>query len=170
MRIGRSTLVGTAVAMALFGRDGVTYAAAPSAGPADSANNGALEEVVVTGIRASLRDSIAVKRDSDAVVDAITAEDVGKFPDKNVAEALSRVPGVVVNRTFGEGERVSVRGAPNNLTHTTLNGHGLATADWFILDQLGATRSFNYLILPADLIGQVKVFKSQQADLDEGGI
>jgi iron complex outermembrane recepter protein len=154
--------------MALFGRNGVTYAAAPAAD--DSTNNGPLEEVVVTGIRASLRDSITVKRESDAVVDAITAEDVGKFPDKNVAEALQRVPGVVVNRIYGEGERVSVRGAPNNLTHTTMNGHGMATADWFILDQQAATRSFNYLILPADLIGQVKVYKSQQADLEEGGI
>ena len=129
-----------------------------------------IEEVVVTGIRASLR---AVARDQargGGVVDAITAEDVGKFPDKNLAEALQRVPGVAVNREFGEGERVNMRGMSPNLTRTLFNGHSLATADWFILDQLNTTRSFNYLMLPADIIGQVKVYKSPQADLEEGGI
>jgi iron complex outermembrane recepter protein len=72
------------------------------------------EEIVVTGFRASVAESIDVKRDADAVVDAITAEDVGKFPDRNVAEALQRVPGVQINREFGEGERVSVRGLTAN--------------------------------------------------------
>ena len=80
------------------------------------------------------------------------------------------VPGVQINREFGEGERVSVRGLAPNLTRTLLNGHGLATADWFILEQLAATRSFNYLMLPADIIGQVQVFKSPTADIDEGGV
>ena len=99
-----------------------------------------------------------------------TAEDVGKFPDKNLAEALQRVPGIVINRDFGEGERVNLRGTGPNLTRTLLNGHALATADWFILDQLNTTRSFNYLMLPADVIGQVEVYKSPQADFEEGGI
>ena len=88
-----------------------------------------IEEVVVTGIRGSLRQSIDVKRESTGVVDALSAEDVGKFPDKNLAEALQRVPGVVINREFGEGERVSVRGTSPNLTKTLLNGHAVATAD-----------------------------------------
>jgi iron complex outermembrane recepter protein len=128
------------------------------------------DEIVVTGFRASVAESIEVKREADAIVDAITAEDVGKFPDRNVAEALQRVPGIQINREFGEGERVSVRGLAPNLTRTLLNGHALATADWFILEQLAATRSFNYLMLPADIIGQVQVFKSPTADLDEGGV
>lgn len=128
------------------------------------------EDIVITGFRASVAESIDVKRDADAVVDVITAEDVGKFPDRNVAEALQRVPGVQINREFGEGERVSVRGLAPNLTRTLLNGHALATADWFILEQLAATRSFNYLMLPADIIGQVQVFKSPTADLEEGGV
>ena len=104
------------------------------------------------------------------VVDALTAEDVGKFPDKNLAEALQRVPGIVINREFGEGERINLRGTGSNLTRTLLNGHALATADWFILDQLNSTRSFNYLMLPAEVIGQVAVYKSPQADFEEGGI
>lgn len=127
-------------------------------------------ELVVTGIRASLEASIQTKRNAEAVVDSITAEDVGKFPDKNVAESLQRVPGVVINREFGEGERVSVRGTAPNLTRTVLDGHGLATADWFILDQLSATRSFNYLMLPSEIIGKVNVYKSPTAALEEGGI
>ena len=71
---------------------------------------------------------------------------------------------------FGEGERINLRGTIPTLTKTTLNGHALATADWFILDQLNTTRSFNYLMLPADLIGKVKVLKSAEADVEEGGI
>jgi iron complex outermembrane receptor protein len=145
---------------------GFAHSAAAAAAPA-AADVG---EIVVTGIRASQEASIQTKRNADAVVDAITAEDVGKFPDKNVAESLSRVPGVVINREFGEGERVSVRGTAPNLTRTVLDGHGLATADWFILDQLSATRSFNYLMLPSEIIGRVQVYKSPTADLEEGGV
>src|SRR5688572_6876991 len=82
-----------------------------------------VDELVVTGIRASLQQSLESKRNADAVVDTITAEDVGKFPDKNVAEALQRVPGVSIQREFGEGERVSIRGTHPTLNRTLLNGH-----------------------------------------------
>lgn len=126
--------------------------------------------IVVTGIRGSLRESIDTKRDADAIVDAITAEDIGKFPDKNIAESLQRVPGVVTNREFGEGERVSLRGLAPNQTRTLVNGHAVATADWFTLDQLSATRNFNYLVMPSDIVGQLQVFKSPTADMEEGGI
>lgn len=140
-----------------------TPAAAPAADAADS-------EIVVTGIRESLREAIDAKRDLSVIADVVTAEDVGKFPDKNVAEALQRVPGIVVNREFGEGERVSLRGTAPNLTKTLLNGHTVATADWFILDQVASTRSFNYLTLPAEIIGRLEVYKSPQADVEEGGV
>lgn len=168
MNIRRSTLIGTAVAMALFGRTGDANSQQPDTSARGESDP--LEEVVVRGIRASLRESLATKRNSLAIVDAITAEDVGKFPDKNLAEALQRVPGIVINREFGEGERVSLRGTAPNLTRTLLNGHALATADWFILDQLNTTRSFNYLMLPSDIIGQVAVYKTPQADFEEGGV
>jgi iron complex outermembrane recepter protein len=168
MRIARSTLIGTAVAMALFGRDGAVHAQTSSG--TTSSNQNELQEVTVYGIRASLRESLETKRNATGVLDALTAEDVGKFPDKNLAEALQRVPGVVINREFGEGERINLRGTAPTLTRTLLNGHSLATADWFILDQLNTTRSFNYLMLPADLIGKVRVLKSAQADVEEGGI
>ncbi len=163
MNIRRSTLVAAAVAAALYGQQQPAQAQ-------ESDADAPLDQIVVKGIRGSLQQSLAIKRNATGVVDAITAEDIGKFPDKNLAEALQRVPGIVINREFGEGERVSLRGTGTNLTRTLLNGHGLATADWFILDQLSTTRSFNYLMLPTDIIGSVTVHKSSRADLDEGGI
>src|SRR5690242_3553972 len=174
MRIARSTLIGTAVAMALFGRNGAVQAdtpAAPAAPAADSSSSdNNIEEVVVTGYRASLQKSLETKREATVVEDVLTAEDVGKFPDKNVAEALQRLPGIVTQRDFGEGERINLRGTLTTLTKATLNGHSLSTADWFILDQQNATRSFNYLLLPADLVGRINVMKTAQADVEEGGI
>ncbi len=172
-------LIGTVSAIALltsmpaFAQAGSTPAnSAPSgdAKPAPSDNGAAPDEIVVTGFRASLQKSIQAKRLSDVVADVLSAEDIGKFPDKNVAEALQRVPGIVINREFGEGERVSLRGTAPNLTKTLVNGHSIATADWFILDQLSATRSFNYLTLPAEIVGQLDVYKSPEADVEEGGI
>lgn len=128
------------------------------------------EEITVVGMAESLREAVKVKRESPAIVDAVAAKDVNKLPDKNLAEAVQRVPGVVINREFGEGERVSLRGVSPNLVHTTVNGHNVAVADWFVLEQLAATRSFNYLLLPSELIGLLTVHKSPSADLDEGGI
>src|SRR5687768_16444701 len=161
MSTQRSTLLAAAITLALSGQ---------AAHAQQTTNSGQIEEVVVTGIRGSLRQSLETKREAVGVVDALNAEDVGKFPDKNLAEALQRVPGIVISRDFGEGERVNLRGLSSTLTRTLLNGHSLATADWFILDQLNTTRSFNYLMLPADVIGQVQVAKSPQADFEEGGI
>lgn len=161
MNTNKTTLIAAAVSMAL--------ANAALAQETD-AQGEEVETVLVTGIRASLAESLDVKRESQAVVDVITSEDVGKFPDKNVAEALQRVSGVSISREFGEGERVSIRGTAPNLNRTQLNGHSIATADWFVLDQLSATRSFNYLMLPTEVIGQTEVYKGSQADLDEGGV
>jgi len=81
-----------------------------------------LEEVVVTGIRASLRSSMEVKRNALQVIDAISAEDIGEFPDKNVGEALQRVTGVQLSRQDGEGRGVSIRGADPGLNRVEING------------------------------------------------
>jgi len=130
----------------------------------------ASEEITVVGIADALRAAVEVKRQAPAIVDAIVAEDVGKLPDKNLAEAVARVPGILINREFGEGERVSLRGAEPSLVRTAVNGHNVATGDWFILDQINGTRSFNYLILPSQIVGSLKVYKSPTAELDEGGV
>ena len=136
--------------------------------PGQAAEDG--EAIIVTGIRGSVRASIDAKRESDVVADFLSAEDIGQFPDRNVAEALQRVPGIVINRELGEGERVSLRGTAPNLTRTLVNGHAIATADWFVLEQLAATRSFNYLTLPADIVARLDVYKTPQADVEEGGV
>jgi len=127
-----------------------------------------LEEVEVVGIRAGLQQALVLKRQSNSIVDAISSEDMGKFPDKNVAESLQRVPGVTIQRQFGEGAAVSIRGAGQNFTLTTLNGQNVASTGWFVLEP--AKRSFNYELLPSELVGGIEVYKSSQADLAEGGV
>src|SRR6185436_7357097 len=104
-------------------------------------------------------------------------EDIGKMPDKNVADAVSRVPGVTTSSQsggsggFDENDRVSMRGTNPSLTQTLINGHAVATGDWFILDQVGLVgRSASYSLLPSELVGQVIVRKSATADLVEGGV
>jgi iron complex outermembrane receptor protein len=136
-----------------------------------------VETVVVTGIRASMQRAMDIKREATTIVDAVSAEDIGKFPDKNVADALQRVPGVnTVSAASGEGgfdenDRVSIRGTSASLTQTLVNGHGVSTGDWFILDQYqDIGRSVSYSLFPAEIVSSVKVYKSQQADLVEGGV
>lgn len=127
-----------------------------------------VEELVVTGIRASLQQSLETKRNADAIVDSVTAEDVGKFPNTNVAEAITMVPGVTVDRAFGQGEKVSILGTDPALNRTLLNGQTVASADWFILDTPG--RTFNYALLAPQIVGRVDVYKSPEARIDEGSI
>lgn len=127
-----------------------------------------MEEIEVTGIRGSLKQAMDTKRFSNAVVDAVSAEDVGKFPDSDVGEALGRIPGVSVGRQFGQGSSISIRGASAQLTNTLLNGHTVASTGWY--DQQAIDRSFNYSLMPAEMVGGIEVYKSSQADLPEGGV
>ncbi|OHU86587.1 MULTISPECIES: TonB-dependent receptor [Pseudoalteromonas] len=127
-----------------------------------------VEVIEVRGLRASNKANINAKRFSNAVVDAVTAEDIGKFPDSDVGQALGRVPGITVGRSFGQGGSVSIRGTDPRMTLTTLNGQNVASTGWY--DQLNIDRSFNYSMLPAELIGGMEVYKSTQANIVEGGI
>lgn len=133
-----------------------------------------LDTVEVTGIRASLQRSIDAKKQADTNVEVISAEDVGKMPDKNVGDALSRVPGVNVQAgnalAMDEAERVAIRSVPPSLNLFTVNGHAISSGDWHISDQASSTRSVSFALLPSQLIGQVTVFKNGQADAIEGGI
>lgn len=127
-----------------------------------------LEEVEVTGLRASIEQSIDTKRDADAIVDAITAEDMGKFPDQNVADSLARITGVSVTRGFGEGEKVAIRGTSPSQNRTLLNGHAVASADWFVLDN--PSRAFNYTLLPSSMVASLEVYKTPEAQIQAGSI
>ncbi len=127
-----------------------------------------MEVIEVKGIRSSLKENLNAKRFSSNVSDVITSEDIGKFPDKNVAETLSRITGVAVSREFGEGEKISIRGAGPKYNRTLLNGQTVGTADWFILDE--ANRSFNYTMLPSVIVKGLEVNKSPVASIDEGSI
>ncbi|MBD1582918.1 TonB-dependent receptor [Pseudoalteromonas sp. S16_S37] len=127
-----------------------------------------VEVIEVRGIRASNKENINGKRFANAVVDVVTAEDVGKFPDGDVGESLARISGVSVSRQFGQGQQVSIRGASAQLTRTLLDGHSIASTSWF--DQQAVDRSFNYSLLPSELVGGLEVYKSSQANIVEGGI
>lgn len=136
-----------------------------------------LDTVVVTGIRGSVEKSLDVKRGAKSHVEVITAEDIGKMPDKNVADSLQRVPGVTVSSAganeggFDENDRVSMRGTNPSLTQTLFNGHNIASGDWFVLNQTGTVgRSVSYTLLPSELVSQIVVHKTSQASLVEGGV
>lgn len=127
-----------------------------------------LETVTVTGIRASLQASLDTKRNADAIVDAITAEDIGKFPATNVAEALAQIPGVTLDRAFGATQRVSIDGIDPSLNLAFLDGHPVAQAMWLYGDS--PNRGFNYSLLPPEILGSLEVFKSPEARLPEGSL
>jgi iron complex outermembrane receptor protein len=144
--------------------------------PADSKAPQTLETVNVTGIRASREASINQKRNADSHVEVITAEDLGKLPDKNVADAIQRIPGVNISSMaggeggFSENDRVSIRGTSPSLTQTLINGHAVGTGDWFVLSQTEAMgRSVSYSLLPSEIVSKITVYKAQTADLPEGG-
>ncbi len=107
----------------------------------------------------------------------VTADDIGKMPDKNVADSLARVPGVTTSAAganeggFDENDRVSMRGTNPSLTQTLINGHNVAAGDWFVLDQTGTVgRSVSYTLLPSEIVSKVVVEKSSSASLVEGGV
>ena len=134
----------------------------PAQAPAEST------EIVVTGIRAGLDRALEIKRDAPSIVDVISAEDIGRFPDVNVAELVQRISGVQINRTRGEGRSVNIRGLPDTFTLVTLNGRTVPNAlnDLFA----GFSRSFDLSALPSEFVNTLEVYKSPTADMDEGGL
>jgi iron complex outermembrane recepter protein len=131
-----------------------------------------LEEVVVTGYRSSLEQAINIKRDTAAEVDTILAEDVGKFPDQNLAESLQRIPGVAITREQGEGRQITVRGLGPQYTRVRINGmETLSTTG--SPDNEGAvnrTRAFDFNIFSSDLFNSMTVRKTAESDVDEGSL
>jgi iron complex outermembrane receptor protein len=134
----------------------------PSAevGQNDATTSG--DDIVVTGIRSSLTSSARTKREANLIVDSISAEDVGKFPDANIAESLQRITGVAIDRSGGEGQFITVRGLGPEFNTVLVNGRVMAT------DNPG--REFSFDVLSSNMIQRTDVYKSSVPELQEGGI
>jgi hypothetical protein len=157
-----------------FGQDAATQAT-----PADTTQQSTsqatdqaktLDTVVVSGIRSSLDQSMGMKRDAIGVVDGVTAEDIGKFPDTNLAESLQRITGISIERRDGEGAQVTARGFGPQFNMVTLNGRQIPGADAFgapgqipIGGVDGGTRAVNFAQLASEAISALEVFKTGQA-------
>ena len=152
--------------------------AVPDAAPAtDTLSDGqgnVTDEIVVTGVRASLNRAIDIKRNSAGVVDAISAEDIGKFPDTNLAESLQRITGVSISRSNGEGSQVAVRGFSGGFNLVTLNGRQLASTGIDLSTgnafATGTGRSFDFQNLASEGVSALEVYKTGRANIPSGGI
>jgi len=126
--------------------------------------------VVVTGFRGSLAAAIDAKREENAIVDVITAEDIADFPDLNLAESLQRVPGVQIDRDGGEGRTINVRGLSSDFVRVRLNGlEALATTGGRDGRQ-NRNRAFDFNVFASELFNSIKVSKSQSAEMEEGSL
>ncbi|WP_129779638.1 TonB-dependent receptor [Peristeroidobacter soli] len=171
---GRS-VVSAAVSAALLSSSLVIPLAALAAetGPAPQQDNSQLEEIVVTGFRGSLNTALAEKRAETGSIDVIAAEDIGKFPDSNLAESMQRIPGVTLSRgDGGEGRNISVRGLGPLFTRVRVNGME-AAAQAGSSDIYGAGnngRSFDFNVFPTEIFSQLAVRKTPSADVEEGSL
>src|SRR6188768_78373 len=134
-------------------------------------------EIIVTGVRASLDRSIDLKRNAAGVVDGISAEDIGKFPDTNLAESLQRITGVSIDRVNGEGSAITVRGFGPGFNLVTLNGRqlpaasvGTITGNPTTVGAQGTSRSFDFSTLASEGVSGLEVYKTGNAAVSSGGI
>jgi iron complex outermembrane receptor protein len=125
-------------------------------------NSDDLEIIQIEGIRGGVVAGLKVKRDSDVIVDAVSAEDIGKFPDANLAEALQRIPEVSIDRDSGEGRFVTIRGLGPEFNAVLLNGRHVASTE--------PTRAFSFDTIAAELVSELNVYKTQNPSLSEGGL
>ncbi|MDH5241602.1 MAG: TonB-dependent receptor [Gammaproteobacteria bacterium] len=163
----KNKLLSGSIILALLGV--ASYSWAQETVPNSSAasdNDGTIDEVTVVGIRSSLRDAVSIKRSYVGTMDAIAAEDFGKFPDGNLAESLARVPGIAIDRSNVEGQTIAVRGFGPEFNLVTLNGRQMPTAPGVWV----GGRSFNFGDIASPGVSAVEVFKSANSLLPSGGI
>lgn len=155
-----SVLMGAASSLAIFS-SGVAFA--QDAQPASA------EDIVVTGFRQSLATALETKRESNLIIESVSAEDIGKFPDQNIAESLQRLPGIQIDRENGQGTKVRIRGLEQ--TVTLLNDEQFLTGlEIFKVGEGNFVRDSSLEGVPSELIGGVEVYKSGNAQLLEGGL
>lgn len=129
-----------------------------------------VDEIIVTGFRNSLQRAQDIKRSNVNSSEAIVAEDIGKFPDLNLAESLQRVTGVAISRDNGEGQQVSLRGLGPEFTRVQLNGLSISTASIGGTDQNSLGREFDFDLFPSEFFNRIDIDKTPSAHLEEGGI
>ena len=147
-------------------------AAQAQAQAASAPGTGELEEVVVSGFRASLSASLDVKRTEAGSTDSIMAEDIADFPDMNLSESIQRLPGVSITRSAGQGRNISVRGLGPQFTRVRINGMETLTTTGGT-DAAGGVnrgRAFDFNIFASDLFNQITVRKTASADVEEGSL
>ena len=163
------SLLGWAGAAGLLGTQVNAQNAEAPTGAAQSSED--IGEVVVTGFRASLQNSVNEKRENISFTDSIFAEDIGKFPDLNLAESLQRIPGVQIARDFtGEGTSVAIRGLGRDFTQFTLNGAPVETASDSNIDSVSQGRGIDLVLFPTELFRQLTVNKTPTARQVEGAV
>ncbi|WKL57033.1 TonB-dependent receptor [Asticcacaulis sp. ZE23SCel15] len=169
-RAVRAAVLCSASTLALVASGAYAQDAAPA-----SPEAGDVETVIVTGVRGSLQRSMNIKRNAIGVVDAISAEDIGKYPDTNLAESIQRISGVSINRINGEGSEVTVRGFGPGFNLTTLNGRVMPSANIAVVGQDndfggGGSRNFDFSNIASDGVSGFEVYKTGKADVASGGI
>jgi iron complex outermembrane receptor protein len=153
----RRTAVSLAVAAALPG-----VIMMPSVAFAQDDSEEVIEEIITTGFRGSLRDAMLMKQNSESIVEAITAEDIGKLPDASIAESLARLPGLTAQRLNGRGQQISIRGLGPDFTTALLNGREQVTT--------GDNRGVEFDQYPSELLSGVTVYKTPDASLIGAGL
>jgi iron complex outermembrane receptor protein len=167
-RVRRSALLSAAISSCLTMGAYAAPAAQPAA-PAASTTAEPLEEVIVTGFRASLADALQNKRESNQIIESVSAEDIGKFPDQNVAESLQRLPGISIDRSNGQGTKARIRGLDQNVT--LLNDDIFLSGLELYTQGEGNVRETDSLEgIPSELLGGIDVYKSPNASQAESGL
>lgn len=170
LKVGVSALAMSVTLGAGAGGAMAQSASAPASGQADGATD--VDEIVVTGFRASLQSAVNAKRRESGVVDVIKAEDIADFPDLNLAESLQRVPGVTITRANGEGRQISVRGLGSEYTRVRVNGMEAIATTGGTANSGGTnrTRGFDFNMFASELFNSLTVRKSASADVEEGSL
>jgi len=153
----------TGCAVLLLAAAGAAQAADQAATTAAAtAGTEPIDEIIVTGIRKGIEDSISAKKGSSSIIEAISAEDIGKLPDASIAESIARLPGIAAQRTAGRAQTLSIRGLGPDYTMTTFNGREQATTN--------DNRTVEFDQYPSELVSQVKIYKTPDAAMAYQGI
>lgn len=153
----KRTAISLAVAMAMPGAF-----MAPAVAQEEEEDERVVEEIITTGYRSSLRNAMLMKMNSDSIIEAVTAEDIGKLPDASIAESLARLPGLTAQRLNGRGQQISIRGLGPDFTTALLNGREQVTT--------GDNRGVEFDQYPSELLSSVVIYKTPDASLIGAGL